>query len=78
AFTGGAYYTGKQYSDEANGHSLPSFTTFDFGARYSMPVADNKLTLRTNVSNLADKSYWLNSYYLGDPRTLTFSAEMEF
>ncbi|WP_286785864.1 MULTISPECIES: TonB-dependent receptor [Pseudomonas] len=78
AFTGGAYYTGKQYSDEANDHSLPSFTTFDFGARYSMPVADNKLTLRTNVSNLADKSYWLNSYYLGDPRTLTFSAEMEF
>jgi iron complex outermembrane receptor protein len=75
---GGAYYTGKQYSDDANQYSLPSFTTFDVGARYSMPVADNTLTLRANVSNLANKEYWLNSYYLGDPRTLTFSAQLEF
>lgn len=78
ALTGGAYYTGKQYSDEANAHSLPSFTTFDAGARYRLPVADNTVTLRANVSNLADKSYWLNSSYLGDPRTLTFSAQLEF
>lgn len=78
AVTGGAYYTGKQYTDEANQHSLPSFTTFDVGARYRMPVADNSVTLRANVSNLADKSYWLNSSYLGDPRTLTFSAQLEF
>jgi len=78
ALTGGAYYTGKQYTDEANNYSLPSFTTFDLGARYAMPVADNKLTLRANVSNLANKEYWLNSYYLGDPRTLTFSAQLEF
>uniref|UniRef100_UPI000F068757 TonB-dependent receptor n=1 Tax=Pseudomonas viridiflava TaxID=33069 RepID=UPI000F068757 len=67
-----------QYTDEANRHDIPSFTTFDLGARYAMPVADNKLTLRANVSNLANKEYWLNSYYLGDPRTLTFSAQLEF
>lgn len=78
ALTGGAYYTGKQYADGANNYSLPSFTTFDAGARYRMPVADNTLTLRANVSNLANKEYWLNSYYLGDPRTLTFSAQLEF
>jgi iron complex outermembrane receptor protein len=78
AVTGGAYYTGKQYTDEANEHSLPSFTTFDLGARYAIPVAENKVTLRANVSNLANKEYWLNSYYLGDPRTLTFSAQLEF
>ena len=78
AVTGGAYYTGKQYSDEANQHSLPSFTTFDAGARYRIPVADNSVTLRANVSNLANKSYWLNSSYLGDPRTVTFSAQLEF
>ena len=78
ALTGGAYYPGKQYSDEANQHSLPSFTTFDAGARYRIPVADNDITLRANVSNLANKSYWLNSSYLGDPRTLTFSAQLEF
>ena len=78
ALTGGAYYTGKQYTDEANNYSLPSFTTFDLGARYAIPVAENKVTLRANVSNLANKEYWLNSYYLGDPRTLTFSAQLEF
>lgn len=78
AVTGGAYYTGKQYTDESNDHSLPSVTTFDLGARYAIPVAENKVTLRANVSNLANKEYWLNSYYLGDPRTLTFSAQLEF
>jgi iron complex outermembrane receptor protein len=79
ALTGGAYYTGKQYTDEANQHSLPSFTTFDAGARYRMPLGSaNTLTLRGNVSNLADKDYWLSSYYLGAPRTLTFSAQLEF
>ncbi|MHA6495062.1 TonB-dependent siderophore receptor [Pseudomonas borbori] len=79
ALTGGAYYTGKQYSDEANLHSLPSFTTFDAGARYRAQLnADNALTLRANVSNLANKEYWLSSSYLGAPRTLTFSAQLEF
>jgi len=79
ALTGGTYYTGKQYSDEANQHSLPSFTTFDAGARYRAQLgSDNTLTLRTNVSNLANKEYWLSSHYLGAPRTLTFSAQLEF
>ncbi|XLY87767.1 TonB-dependent siderophore receptor [Ectopseudomonas mendocina] len=79
ALTGGTYYTGKQYSDEANNHSLPSFTTFDAGARYRTQLGgDNSLTLRTNVSNLANKEYWLSSHYLGAPRTLTFSAQLEF
>ncbi|WP_415754361.1 TonB-dependent siderophore receptor [Pseudomonas leptonychotis] len=79
ALTGGSYYTGKQYSDEANQHSLPSFTTFDAGARYRAQLSsDNSLTLRANVSNLANKEYWLSSYYLGAPRTLTFSAQLEF
>ncbi|CAM3794765.1 Ferric anguibactin receptor [Pseudomonas reidholzensis] len=78
ALTGGAFYTGKQYADEANRTSLPSFTTFDAGARYKMHVAQNDLTLRVNVSNLTNKEYWLNSFYLGDPRTVAFSAQLEF
>lgn len=79
ALTGGAYYTGKIYTDEANNHSLPSVTTFDAGMRYRMNVADDSdLTLRANVSNLADKKYWLSRSYLGAPRTLTFSAQLEF
>ncbi|RMQ47417.1 TonB-dependent siderophore receptor [Pseudomonas cichorii] len=78
ALTGGAFYTGEQYADEANNYKLPSFTTFDAGARYRLPMGDNKLTLRMNVSNLTDKKYWLNSSYLGDPRTVAFSAQLEF
>ncbi|MBX8589900.1 TonB-dependent receptor [Pseudomonas cichorii] len=67
-----------QYTDEANNYSLPSFTTFDVGARYRMALGNNDLTLRMNVSNLTDKKYWLNSNYLGDPRTVAFSAQLEF
>ena len=44
ALTGGTYYTGKQYSDEANQHSLPSFTTFDAGARYRAQLGSNNST----------------------------------
>ena len=78
ALTGGAFYTGKQYTDVANDYQLPSFTTFDAGARYRMKVSQNDLTLRMNVSNLANKEYWLNSHYIGDPRTVQFSAQLEF
>ncbi|GFM86821.1 ligand-gated channel [Pseudomonas cichorii] len=78
AVTGGAFYTGKQYADEANNYTLPAFTTFDAGARYRLPLGDNSLTLRANVSNLTDKKYWLNTSYLGDPRTVAFSAQLEF
>lgn len=78
ALTGGAFYTSKQYADEANNYTLPAFTTFDAGARYRLPLGDNSLTLRMNVSNLTDKHYWLNTSYLGDPRTIAFSAQVEF
>ncbi|MBD8573290.1 TonB-dependent receptor [Pseudomonas syringae] len=78
ALTGGAFYTGKQYTDLANDYDLPAFTTFDAGARYRMNISQNDLTLRMNVSNLTNKEYWLNSSYLGDPRTVTFSAQLEF
>ncbi|MFC3941850.1 TonB-dependent receptor [Pseudomonas gingeri NCPPB 3146 = LMG 5327] len=78
ALTGGAFYTGRQYTDESNDNSLPAFTTFDAGARYRMRLSENNLTLRMNVSNLTNKEYWLNSSYLGDPRTLAFSAQLEF
>ncbi|WP_263143776.1 TonB-dependent receptor [Pseudomonas sp. RIT-PI-AD] len=78
ALTGGAYYTGKQYVDEANHTSLPSFTVFDAGARYRTRVAENQVTLRVNVNNLSNKEYWLNSSYLGEPRSVAFSAQLEF
>ncbi|HWU33792.1 MAG TPA: TonB-dependent receptor [Methylovorus sp.] len=76
--TGGVYYTGKQYADDANTDRLPSYVTADIGARYQTTVSNRPLTLRVNVNNLFDKDYWLNAYYLGTPRSLAFSAQMQF
>lgn len=77
--TGGAFYTGEQYTDEANDNTIPSFTTFDLGGRYRLALADDRaLTLRANLSNLTDEEYWLSSHYLGAPRTIELSAQLEF
>lgn len=76
--TGGVYYTGKQWANDVNDDPLPSYTTLDLGMRYTTERFGNPLTLRLNVSNVTDKNYWQNSYYLGAPRTIAFSAQMKF
>ena len=76
--TGGAYYTGKQWADLNNTVELPGFTTFDVGARYATQVGASTLTLRLNVTNAGDRSYWLSSFYLGAPRTVVASAQLSF
>lgn len=76
--TGGIYYTGKQWADAANTDRLPAVTTADIGIRYATKAAGKPLTLRLNVANLANKSYWLNSYYMGAPRSVAFSAQFQF
>lgn len=76
--TGGVYHTGKQWANDVNDDRLPAYTTFDLGLRYTIERYGNPLTLRLNVSNVADKNYWQNSYYLGAPRTIAFSAQMKF
>jgi iron complex outermembrane receptor protein len=82
-------YTGSQYVDQANKLKIPSATTVDAGARYRTKLAGNPLTLRLNVENLFDKSYWATSsstsnldtggyLYLGTGRTVMLSATMDF
>lgn len=78
SLTGGVYYTGKQWADDVNTDRLPAVTTADLGVRYATQISGKPLTLRLNVSNLADKSYWLNSYYVGAPRSVAFSAQVRF
>nr|WP_315428960.1 TonB-dependent receptor [uncultured Albidiferax sp.] len=78
SLTGGIYYTGKQWADAANTDRLPAVTTADLGMRYATQASGKPLTLRLNVSNLANKSYWLNSYYVGAPRSIAFSAQLQF
>jgi len=76
--TGGAYYTGERYGDEINTDKIPSYTLYDIGARYNTRLFDKSLTVRLNVINLTGKNYWQDTYSLGVPRTIAFSASMSF
>ncbi len=76
--TGGVYYTGKMYADVMNTDRLPAVTTEDLGARFTTDLASHPLILRLDVTNLADKNYWLDSSYTGSPRQVAFSAQLRF
>jgi iron complex outermembrane receptor protein len=78
-FTAGVYHTGSQELTVPNSFELDSFTTADLGVRYATQVwNDRKLVLRLNVNNVTDEQYWLNSTYLGYPRTFAFGAQLQF
>lgn len=77
-FTGGVFHTGKMYVDDANTRSLPSFTSFDLGARYEAePFHGRPVTFRMNVTNVANDNYWLSGESIGLRRTLLLSATMK-
>ena len=75
-------YTSKQYNDQANDLSIPSWTRFDIGARYRTILHDKPVVFRANVENLFDKNYWGSSnagyLFIGAPRTLLMSATVDF
>ncbi|SDW45591.1 iron complex outermembrane recepter protein [Nitrosomonas europaea] len=78
SLTGGIYYTGEKYANAANTDKIPSYTLYDIGARYATRVLDKSLIIRLNVINLTGKNYWQDATYLGVPRTVAFSASMNF
>lgn len=75
-------YMSKQYIDKNNARSLPGQTIFDVGARYESAIADQKVTWRLAVKNVANKAYWTSTHYtqmgLGAPRTVMLSATVDF
>jgi len=77
--TGGVYYTGAQAVDILNTEFLPPFTTEDLGLRYrgKLPTGQEAV-FRFIVSNLTNKHYWLDSYYVGAPRSVAMSAQIKF
>jgi len=85
ALDGRVVYTGSVYADAANTLKVPSWTRFDAGVRYIVPV-QTPVTLRLRVENLFDKDYWGSSGgypdngYLaaGNPRTVSLSASVDF
>lgn len=76
-------YTGRQYIDQANTRSVPSWTTVDLGARYTTKVYGKATTFRLTMLNAFNRAYWggVASYGTisqGIPRTLMLSASMDF
>lgn len=80
--TGRVVYTGQQQVDVANTLQIPSWTTFDLGARYIIVTGAHPITLRGSVDNITNKNYWASSFggYLlqGAARTVRLSATVEF
>ncbi|QLB14613.1 ligand-gated channel protein [Mannheimia granulomatis] len=83
----GIQHYGKSYQDTAAQYKLPSYTTVDLGAKYTLKWADKQsLTLRAGVENLFNKHYWQvqrgqydrSFAVVGMPRTYWTKAEFSF
>ena len=74
-----------------NNSFAPAYTTFDLGARYTLPVAGKATTLRFQVLNLTNVRYYnsiadgsivgspgANTAYMAPPRTFQASIEVNF
>ncbi|WP_083657799.1 TonB-dependent receptor [Herbaspirillum camelliae] len=76
-------HTGQTYLDAANTQSVPSWTRFDLGARYTLQTSSkNPVTLRANITNLFNRHHWEanpSGYLLvGSARALTLTASVNF
>ncbi len=82
--TGRAIYTDSQYASIDNTQSIPDWTRFDLGARYTFNWQNGKpLTIRASIENVFDKSYWAaasTNFGLarGAPRTFLVSTTLDF
>lgn len=78
--------TASQFGDAANTQTVPAWTRFDMGARYTFEVASHAVALRARVDNLANRNYWASAggfpgagyLTLSTPRTFVVSASVDF
>jgi iron complex outermembrane receptor protein len=79
-----AYTTDQVINNSKPDLTIPSWTTVDLGARYTFasPWNDKPVTIRFNVDNVFNKSYWKtaegNYMYAGQPRTFRISTTFNF
>ena len=81
--TGAVSYTSKQFVDQANLQSVPSWTRVDLGLRYRTAIAGKATTLRGGLMNAFDRHYWAGVASYGTvsqsaPRTVQLSAAVDF
>lgn len=80
---GRVIYTSALYVDSLNYYRIPEWTRFDAGARYTTKIYGTDMTLRANVNNLFNRSYWSGAFNdgfatLDAPRTVLLSATFNF
>lgn len=80
--TGRMIYTSRQYVDPDESRTIPGWTRYDVGVRYTANVSGKPLTFRANVENVTDHDYWSSSIgsslALGAPRTVLLSVTRDF
>ncbi len=80
--TANATAASKQYIYNDNSTSVPGREVYGIGARYNTKIAQFPVTIRGNIDNLTNKSYWsmpqFTSLMLGAPRTYLLSATIDF
>ncbi|MFV5492360.1 TonB-dependent siderophore receptor [Acinetobacter sp. ASP199] len=76
-------YVDTQYLDEANKLTIPDYTLFDVGAKYTTNLGGVDTTFRANIDNVTDEKYWagvFNSGFttLGAGRTYKLGVTFDF
>ncbi len=75
-------YNGSVFLNGANTYKIAPWTRVDVGARYTWNAGHTPMTLRADVYNLFDKTYWegrmANRVNLAKGRTLGLSLTAEF
>ncbi|WP_343730703.1 TonB-dependent siderophore receptor [Duganella sp.] len=78
----GSQYLGELPMDAANVNTLPAYTLFDAGFNYRHRYFGKMISVRANISNLANRKYW--TYYqenylnIGAPRTASLNVRVDF
>ena len=92
ALTGAVHYEDRRAATNTNNSFAPAYTTFDAGVRYSTRLMEqHHAALRLQLLNATDKRYYAsiadgnivgspgaNTAYLGTPRTLMASLELDY
>jgi iron complex outermembrane receptor protein len=76
-----ASYVGAQAANSAGNWTVPAVTLANAGAAYRTQFDNHPVTLRVEVSNLADRAYWYssgsNALQIGAPRTVSLNARFD-
>lgn len=82
SFSAGLQHFGKQYVNDTNTLTLPSWTRYDAGVRYVTQLLGKQTTMSLNIENLADRKYFSSAaegqLALGTRRNLRLALRTDF